>query len=86
MNTITIPNSWTPPKYHFGQRVKQGEIISLEYHPPSTQRSDELGQGWTYTVLPDEYSDSVEICKERQIEPLTPSESRAEVQELIGTK
>ncbi|MHC5819378.1 MAG: hypothetical protein ACYT04_26740 [Nostoc sp.] len=75
---MKIPNSWTSPKYHFGQRVKQGEITGLEYHPPGTQRAYELGAGWTYTVLPDEYSDYVEIYKERQIE-LATEESRKEI-------
>lgn len=26
---ISIPNSWTSPLYHLGQRVKQGEIIGI---------------------------------------------------------
>ncbi|MEH1908889.1 MAG: hypothetical protein V7L05_20705 [Nostoc sp.] len=80
---MKIPNSWTPPKYHFGQRVKQGEITGLEYHPPGTQRAYELGQGWSYTVLLDEYSDYVEIYKESQIELPTP-ESRKEILVNIG--
>ncbi|MHC5719539.1 MAG: hypothetical protein ACYTX0_47715, partial [Nostoc sp.] len=80
---MKIPNSWTAPKYHFGQRVKQGEITGLEYHPPGTQRAYELGAGWSYTVLLDEYSDYVEIYKESQIE-LATQESHKEVQELIG--
>ncbi|MBN3949406.1 MAG: hypothetical protein HWQ38_24250 [Nostoc sp. NMS7] len=79
---MKIPNSWELPKYHFGQRVKQGEITGLEYHPPGTQRAYELGEGWSYTVLVDEYSDYIEIYKERQIEVAT-QESRKEVQELI---
>lgn len=83
MNTINIPNSWTLPKYHLGQRVKQGEITGLEYNPPGTRRAYELGQGWSYTVLLDDYSGEVEICKERQIELLTPSDLRKETQELI---
>jgi hypothetical protein len=80
---MKIPNSWTPPRYHFGQRVKQGEITGLEYHPPGTRRAYELGQGWSYTVLADEYSGEAEIYKERQIELLIPSESQKEVQILI---
>ncbi|MEH1920594.1 hypothetical protein [Nostoc sp.] len=79
---MKIPNSWTPPKYHFGQRVKQGEITGLEYHPPGTRRAYELGIGWSYTVLLDDYYDEVDIYKESQIEPKT-QESHKEIQELI---
>ncbi|MEH2274403.1 MAG: hypothetical protein V7K40_06230 [Nostoc sp.] len=81
---IAIPNSWTPPLYRLGQRVKQGEIIGLEYHPPGTQRAYEFGQGWSYTVLLDDYSAEVDIYKERQIELPTDSESHSCVQELIN--
>jgi hypothetical protein len=83
MNTINLPTSWTLPKYHLGQRVKQGEIIGLEYHPPGTQRACELGDGWSYTVLSDEYSGAVEICEEGQIQLLTPADRNKEVRELI---
>ncbi len=83
MNKITIPNSWTPPLYHLGQRVKQGEITGIEYHPPGTGIAYELGQGWTYIVLPDEYSDYVDMAPESQIELLTPSASAHEVERLI---
>ena len=82
MNTINFPNNWTLPKYHFGQRVKQGEITGLEYNPPGTRRAYELGEGWSYTVLADDYSGEVEIFKERQIE-LATLESQQEIQELI---
>jgi len=79
---IRFPSHWTKPKYHFGQRVKQGEINGLEYHPPGTRRAYELGEGWSYTVVADDYSGEAEIYKERQIE-LPTQESQQEVQELI---
>jgi hypothetical protein len=82
INTISLPKSWAPPKYHLGQRVKQGEITGLEYNPPGTRRAYELGEGWSYTVLLDDYSGKAEIYKERQIELPTP-ESYKEIQELI---
>ncbi|MEH1808492.1 hypothetical protein [Nostoc sp.] len=79
---MKIPNSWIPPKYYLGQRVKQGEITGLEYHPPGTRRAYELGQGWSYTVLLDDYCDSVDIFKESQVELATPK-SHKEIKELI---
>lgn len=82
INTIRIPKNWIPPKYHLGQRVKQGEITGLEYNPPGTRRAYELGIGWSYTVVADDYSGEVEIFKERQIE-LATTQSREEIQELI---
>jgi hypothetical protein len=80
---ICFPSHWKKPKYHLGQGVHQGEIIGLEYHPPGTRRAYDLGEGWTYTLLIDEYSNDVELCTEREIKPLEPSELREEVQTLI---
>ncbi len=81
--SIRFPSHWKTPKYYLGQRVKQGEIVGLEYHPPGTQRAYELGEGWTYVILPTDYSEEVEIKSEHNIELLPPSESNKEIKELI---
>jgi hypothetical protein len=67
---IRLPSHWDLPKYHFGQRVKQGEITGMEYHPPGTQRAYELGKGWTYWVLRNELCENVESFREKDISPL----------------
>ncbi|WP_334826689.1 hypothetical protein [Nostoc sp.] len=80
---ISFPSHWKSPKYSLGKRVKQGEIIGIEYYPPGTQRAYELGVGWTYTVLLDDYCSEVDTYKECDIQLLTDSESHKEIQELI---
>lgn len=80
---INIPKSWKIPKYQLGQRVKQGEIIGIEYRIPGTNRAYELGIGWVYTVLPNNYSDSVEIIQETEIKLATP-ESHQEIRDTIN--
>ncbi|MEH2070050.1 MAG: HNH endonuclease [Nostoc sp.] len=80
---IRFPNHWKKPKYHLGQRVKQGEIVGLEYHRPGTLRAYELGNGWHYWVCRDSMSDSVESCTESQIKPLSPTEIKEEIQAEI---
>ena len=82
MNRMNIPKFWPLPKYTLGQRVEQGEIVGIEYRSPGTYRANELGQGWFYQVLPDEYSESVEIYREKDIE-LASSDFQNEIFELI---
>ena len=61
MNKIDVPDSWLLPQYRLAQKVKQGVIIGMTYHPPDTQRAFELGEGWLYTVLLNEFSEDIEI-------------------------
>ncbi len=80
---IRFPSHWKKPKYHLGQRVKQGEIVGLEYHRPGTLIAHELDEGWTYWVCRDEMSESAESCTESQIKPLSPTEIKEEIQAEI---
>ncbi|MEH1777068.1 hypothetical protein [Nostoc sp.] len=83
VKTIRIPSHWESPKYHLGQRVKQGEITGMEYHPPGTQRAYELGKGWTYWVLRNELCENVESFREKDISPLTYVELKDKIQAEI---
>ena len=77
---ITIPSTWTPPKYRFGQLVKQGEIVGMEYYPLETNRTqyrNQHGKGWMYSVLPSPCSCDTETFGESSIKPLTPEELHA---------
>lgn len=78
VKVIHIPGHWSPPKYYFGQLVKQGRIIGLEYQPPETKRGYELKQRWTYSILmDDEYE--VECFPESSIEPASPQDLRRQI-------
>lgn len=68
MNTIKIPSDWTPPKYNFGQMVRQGEIVGMENH---------FDAGWHYWVRPDANSEDTQSYPEFQINPFSPEELRA---------
>ncbi|MDZ8138225.1 MAG: hypothetical protein RM049_23445 [Nostoc sp. DedQUE04] len=81
--SIRIPSDWTPPKYYFGQRVKQGQITGVEYHPPGTQIAYELGKGWVYRVLRNELCETAEIFIEKDIKPLTAQELEEKIQAEI---
>ncbi|MEH1777093.1 hypothetical protein [Nostoc sp.] len=78
-----IPSDWTPPKYHLGQRVKQGQITGVEYHPPRTQIAYELGIGWVYWVLRNELCEAAESFTEEDIKPLTAQELEEKIQAEI---
>lgn len=75
---IYIPGHWDVPKYQFGQLVKQGRIIGLEYQPPETKRGYDLKERWIYSVLMnDEYE--VECFSESSIEPASPQDLKQEI-------
>jgi len=78
VKTIHIPGHWNTPKYKFGQLVKHGRIIGLEYRPPETKRGYELKEKWIYSVLMnDEYE--VECFSESSIEPASPEDLKEEI-------
>ncbi|MBD2771174.1 hypothetical protein [Iningainema tapete] len=73
---ISIPSNWTRPKYQFGQRVKQGEIIGMEYW--------QVEDCWRYWVLPDPNNfEESQSFLEDLISPLSPEESRALIHDEI---
>lgn len=65
---IRFPSHWSQPKYHFGQLVKQGRIIGIEYQSPGTRRAFDLGLGWIYAVLLDDLGYDTDQLKESEIE------------------
>ncbi len=65
---IRFPSHWPQPKYHFGQLVKQGRIIGIEYQPPGTRRAYDLGKGWIYAVLLDDQGYDTDQLHESEIE------------------
>jgi len=80
---IRFPSHWPQPKYHLGQRVKQGEIVGVEYYQPKTLRGYEEGAGWSYWVLRNDLSDQAEAMRESNIQPLKTSELQEEIQAEI---
>jgi HNH endonuclease len=80
---IRFPSHWPQPKYHLGQRVKQGEIVGVEYYQPKTLRGYEEGAGWSYWVLENDLSDQAEAMRESNISPLKASELIEEIQSEI---
>lgn len=83
MNTINLPNHWKPPKYAFGDRVKQGVIVGLENYPIDSYLGQKYGRKWRYTLLPDKTEEEVDYFLEGEIEPLLPEEIRTEIQAEI---
>ncbi|WP_174711375.1 HNH endonuclease [Nostoc sp. TCL240-02] len=76
---IRFPSHWPQPKYHFGQLVKQGRIIGIEYQSPGTRRAFDLGKGWIYAVLLDDLGYDTDQLKESEIEPPPLSVLQAEI-------
>ncbi|MEH1808481.1 hypothetical protein [Nostoc sp.] len=83
--SICIPSDWTPPKYHFGQWVKEGLIIGCTYYHAGSKPAYQYQQIWRYCVLPDPQSDAEDIMYflESEITPLTPVEFLAKIQAEI---
>ncbi|MEH2458290.1 hypothetical protein [Nostoc sp.] len=83
--SISMPNDWTPPKYHFGQWVKEGLIIGCTYYHLGTKPAYQYEQVWRYSVLADEQADAEDIkCfLESEITALTPEELQQKIQSLI---
>ncbi|HYW17925.1 MAG TPA: HNH endonuclease, partial [Nodularia sp. (in: cyanobacteria)] len=80
---IRFPSHWGKPKYHLGQRVKEGEIVGVEYYQPKTLRGYEEGAGWSYWVLRNDLSDQAEAFRESNISPLKTSELIEDIQSEI---
>ena len=83
---IRIPSHWTPPKYHFGQWVKQGIIVGCDYYPRDRAAAYQYKEAWRYSVLPDFYADaeSIETYQESEIKPFSPEELRAALEADIA--
>lgn len=82
MNNISFPNHWERPKYSLGQTIKRGQIVGMEYNPPGTRRAHELGKGWSYTVMLDEFEEDVEIIRESAIKLPSTEDLQAEIDSL----
>ncbi len=67
---IRIPRGWTNLKYCLGQKVKQGQIVGIIYHPPGTKRALECGERWTYFVLADDQADEIDSYSQLEIKPI----------------
>lgn len=81
--SIIIPSIYPQPKYRFGQIVKQGRIIGMEYFPPDMKISDSKDEQWYYWVSEDEDSMDLNQFNEAQIEPLSPEELQTLVKDEI---
>ena len=81
--TFTIPSTWTPPKYRFGQLVKQGEIVGMEYYASGTNRAFQHGEGWLYWIALDSGAEETETFQESSIKPLNPEEIKVLIQTEI---
>lgn len=87
--SIPIPSTWELPKYQFGQLVKQGLILSMEYYPQNTPASEEFGVGWAYWCSDDGDANCMSKYMECEIELLseidikTMIQSRAEEIEML---
>ncbi|MEH1789652.1 MAG: HNH endonuclease [Nostoc sp.] len=72
---INVPKNWQPPKHPLGQKVKQGQIVGVIYHPPGTLRAKESGEKWTYFVLEDDCAYEIDSYLENEIETVLTGES-----------
>lgn len=83
--SISMPNDWIPPKYHFGQWVKEGLIIGCTYYHAGSKPAYQYKQTWRYCVLPDVQADAEDIkyFLESEITPLTPEELFTKIQTEI---
>ncbi|MBN3951949.1 MAG: hypothetical protein HWQ38_37985 [Nostoc sp. NMS7] len=83
--SISMPHDWTPPKYHFGQWVKQGLIIGCTYYHAGSKPAYQYQQTWRYCVLPDVQADAEDIkyFTESEITPLTPEQLLTKIQDEI---
>lgn len=83
MNKIDLPPNWTPPKYSFGNRTKQGIIVGLENYPPDSLLVKQYGLGWRYTLLPDKAEEELIHLWEEDVKPLSPEELKAQIETEI---
>ncbi|QKQ75587.1 hypothetical protein [Nostoc sp. TCL240-02] len=81
---IAIPSVYKQPKYRFGQMVKQGRIIGMEYYPPDLVKITDETEEWRYWLLEnDEEILDLNMLAESEIEPLTSEELQAVVKDEI---
>lgn len=75
--TIPIPSDWEAPLYQFGQHVKQGQIVGMEYFLKDDEIYKQTGVNWCYWCAD---ARQLKMYAECQIEPL----STEEIKELIN--
>ncbi|QKQ75609.1 hypothetical protein [Nostoc sp. TCL240-02] len=80
---IAIPSIYPQPKYRFGQIVKQGRIIGMEFFPPDMKIADEREEQWHYWLLEDKESLDLNMFPESKIEAFTSDELEALVKDEI---
>ena len=82
---IIIPSVYKEPKYRFGQLVKQGLIIGMEYYPPNLKIATEKDEEWHYWILEEETDESTNLnmFTESEIEPLSLEDLQALVKDEI---
>lgn len=83
--SIIIPSVYKQPKYRFGQLVKQGRIIGMEYYPPDLSRMTNQKEEWSYWVLAEEIEESTDLnmFAEAEIEPLATEDLQTLVKDEI---
>ena len=71
--SIIIPSVYKQPKYRFGQLVKQGRIIGMEYYPPDLKIATQKEEEWSYWILEEETDEStgLNMFAEIEVEPLS---------------
>lgn len=86
--SIPIPIDWEAPKYQFGQQVKQGQIVAMEYLPSYSEVYKQTGVSWCYWCSSGlerqlkMYAEcQIELLKEDEIKTLI--ESRSEEIEML---
>lgn len=72
------------PKYRIGDRVRQGLIVGLESYPADSYLAQMYGTQWRYTLLLNKVEEDLEYIYEPYIEPFSPQELRAEIEEEIA--
>ncbi len=82
--TISIPRSWGYPRFSFGQRTQQGIIIGLHYHPADTSLAHEYGEGWRYSVLPNNHSEEAPYYFDDELQLLSVAELQAQIEAEIN--
>ncbi|MFN6537933.1 MAG: hypothetical protein RM021_016385 [Nostoc sp. EkiNYC01] len=79
---IPFPSHWRKPKYYFGQQMKQGQIVGIEYHPPGTQAAERFGENWTYWVLVNNDDIDTESFTEQNLKPMSQEDLLSEIEYL----
>ena len=81
--TITLPIGYGLPKFHVGQRTKQGKIIGIEVLPHDSLLAESCSHGYRYLVMVSRYTKEVKYLESDQITLLSPLEVEAEILEEV---